>query len=192
MAKEHRFKPEKKQVEYEQKIIDIRRVARVVKGGRRFNFRVTLIIGNRRGDVGVGIGKAEDTSKAIEKSFRNAKKNLIRIPLSSANSIPYEIEGKFSSAKVLIKPTFGGKGLVAGGSVRTVLDLAGIRSASAKIISKSKNKLNNARAAIDALKQLKIRDAKPRDLINPNVKIQISGQIQNSQKTIKPILDFEP
>lgn len=147
---------ERKPAEYDQKIVDIRRVARVVKGGRRFNFRVTLIIGNRKGEVGVGLGKAEDTSTAIEKAFRNAKKNLIKVSLTENNSIPHETEGKFASARVLIKPAFGGRGLAAGGSVRTVLDLAGVRSASAKIISTSKNKINNGRAAIDALRKLKI------------------------------------
>lgn len=141
--------------EYEQKLIDIRRVARVVAGGRRFNFRVTLVIGNRKGDVGVGLGKADDTAGAIEKAFRNAKRNLIKIPLTEKGSIPHETRGKFGSSRVYIKPSSAGRGLVAGGSVRAVLDLAGVKSTSAKILSTSKNKLNNARAAINALKELK-------------------------------------
>lgn len=149
------FRMERKPPEYEQKLIDIRRVARVVKGGRRFNFRITLVIGNRKGNVGVGTGKADDTSSAVEKAFRNAKKNLIKVPLGERDSIPHQTEGKFGSACVRIKPSFGGKGLVAGGSVRAVLDLAGVKNTSAKILSPSKNKLNNARAAIDALQQLK-------------------------------------
>ncbi len=149
-----RFGLERKPPEFEQKIVDIRRVARVVKGGRRFNFRVTLIIGNKKGEAGVGLGKADDTSLAIEKAFRNAKKHLIKIPLTENGSIPHETEGKFGSSSVYIKPSFGGRGLVAGGSVRTILDLAGVRNISAKIISTSKNKLNNAKAAIDALKKL--------------------------------------
>ncbi len=148
---------ERKPPEFEQKMIDIRRVARVVKGGRRFNFRVTIIIGNRKGDVGVGIGKADDTSAAIEKAFRNAKKNMIKVHLTENGSIPSQTEGKFGSSNVFIKPAFGGRGLVAGGSVRTVLDLAGVKNTSAKIISTSKNKLNNARAAINALSKIKIK-----------------------------------
>ena len=148
---------ERKPPEFEQKIIDIRRVARVVKGGRRFNFRVTLVIGNRKGEVGVGTGKADDTAAAIEKAFRNARKNLIRVSLTDNGSIPCETEGKFGASDVYIKPAFGGRGLVAGGSVRTILDLAGVKNTSAKIISTSKNKLNNAKAAIDALSKLKIR-----------------------------------
>ncbi len=142
---------ERKPPEFEQKIIDIRRVARVAAGGRRFNFRVTLVIGNRKGEVGVGTGKAEDTAAAIEKAFRNAKKNLIRVSLTDNGSIPCETEGKFGASDVYIKPAFGGRGLVAGGSVRTILDLAGVKNTSAKIISTSKNKLNNAKATIDAL-----------------------------------------
>ncbi len=112
---------ERKPPEFEQKIIDIRRVARVVKGGRRFNFRVTLVIGNRKGEVGVGTGKADDTAAAIEKAFRNAKKNLIRVSLTDNGSIPCETEGKFGSSDVYIKPAFGGRGLAAGGSVRSIL-----------------------------------------------------------------------
>ena len=152
-----RFGGERKPPEFEQKIVDIRRVAMVVKGGRRFNFRVTLIIGNKKGEAGVGLGKADDTSLAIEKAFRNAKKHLIKIPLTENGSIPHETEGKFGSSSVYIKPSFGGRGLVAGGSVRTILDLAGARNTSAKIISTSKNKLNNAKAAIDALKKLPVK-----------------------------------
>ncbi len=157
--KENRFRPgqERKPPEYEQKLIDIRRVARVVAGGRRFSFRVTIVIGNRKGEVGVGLGKADDTSAAIEKAFRNAKKNLLKIALNERGSIPCETTGKFGSAFVYIKPSLGGRGLVAGGSVRTVLDLAGVKNVSAKIISTSKNKLNNARAALVALSNLKFK-----------------------------------
>lgn len=147
-------KMDRRPPEYEQKIIDIRRVARVVAGGRRFSFRVSLIAGNRKGEVGIGMGKADDTSLAIDKALRSAKKSLIKIPLTEKGSIPCETKGKFGSAYVYIKPSSGGRGLAAGGSVRVILDLAGVRSASAKIISTSKNKVNNARAAIDALQKL--------------------------------------
>jgi small subunit ribosomal protein S5 len=164
--KKEKFRQERKQSEYEQKIIDIRRVARVVAGGRRFNFRVTVVCGNRRGEVGVGIGKAENTSSAIEKAFRNAKKNLIKIPLTANSSIPHETEAKFAASHIFIKPAKSGKGLVAGGSVRTVLSLAGITDAAAKILSPTKNKITNARAAIEALRLLKFK--------NQNAKIKIT------------------
>lgn len=141
--------------EYEQKIIDIRRTARVVAGGRRFSFRVSLVAGNRKGKVGVGLGKAQDTAAAIEKAFRNAKKNIMEVPLTKEGKIPYEVEAKYGSAYIIMKPAPVGRGLVAGSSVRIVLDLAGVKNINAKILSRSKNKLNNARAAIVALKKLK-------------------------------------
>lgn len=140
--------------EFEQKVIDIRRVTRVVSGGRRFSFSVALVAGNRKGSVGVGIGKSSDTASAIGKAARDAKKNMIKVKLDKNMSIPHEVEVKFASTRVLVKPS-PGKGLVAGSSVRNVLDLAGVKDVSSKILSRSKNKLNNAKAAVEALKQLK-------------------------------------
>lgn len=145
---------ERAKPEFEQKVIDIRRVTRVVSGGRRFSFSVALVAGNRKGSVGVGIGKSSDTSSAIEKATRNAKKNMIKLKLNKHMSIPHEVEAKFASTRVLIKPS-PGKGLVAGSSVRNVLDLGGVKDVSSKLFSRSKNKLNNARAAIEALKRLR-------------------------------------
>ena len=141
--------------EFDQKIIDIRRVARVVKGGRRFSFRVSVIVGNRKGEVGIGVGKASDTTLAIEKAARIAKKNKVKIPLTKDKSIPHEVDAKFDQAKVALRPARKGRGLVAGSSVRIVLDLAGINDTVAKVISRSKNKLNIARATINALKKIK-------------------------------------
>ncbi len=141
--------------DFDQKIIDIRRVARVVAGGRRFSFRVTIVAGNRKGEVGVGIGKAADTAAAIEKAFRQAKKGIIKVKLTNDFSIPHETEAKFATARIILKPASDGRGLIAGSSVRTVLDLAGVKNINAKIISRSKNKVNNARAAICALQKLR-------------------------------------
>jgi small subunit ribosomal protein S5 len=141
--------------DFDQKMIDIRRVARVMAGGRRFNFRVTIIAGNRKGEVGVGMGKASDTASAMEKAFRNAKKSAVKVELTKNFSIPVETKAKFSSTKVIIKPAPEGRGLVAGSSLRTVLDLAGVKNATAKILSRSKNKVNIARATMEALKSLK-------------------------------------
>jgi len=139
--------------EFEQKIIDIRRVTRVVSGGRRFSFSVAIIAGDRKGKVGVGIGKASDTALAIEKAFRDAKKNMIKLNLTKDMSIPHEIEAKLGSARVIIMPAKG-RGLVAGSSVRIALDLAGVKDVGAKVLSRSKNKLNIARATMKALKVL--------------------------------------
>ncbi len=148
-------KRQENQSEFDQKLIDLRRVARVVAGGRRFGFRATLVVGNRGGEVGIGTAKAADTSSAIQKAARFAGKNTIKIPMTKIKSIPYDVYGKFSSARVLIRPAVEGHGLVAGSSVRIVLDFAGIKNASAKILSHTKNKISNAKAAMEALKKLK-------------------------------------
>ncbi len=140
--------------EFDQKMINIRRVARVVAGGRRFSFSVSIIIGNRKGKVGVGLGKAGDTTLAIDKAVRDAKKNMITVNLKKDNSIAHETNAKYCAARVTLMPA-PARGLVAGSSVRPVLELAGITNVVAKVHSGSKNGLNNARAAIEALRNLK-------------------------------------
>jgi small subunit ribosomal protein S5 len=135
-------------------MISIRRVARVVAGGRRFNFSVAMVAGDRHGRVGVGTGKAGDTSLAMEKAFRSAKKQMITIPRTKESSIRHDVESKYASAVIKVMPA-PGRGLVAGSSVRTVLELAGITNVTAKVLSRSKNKLNNARAAVQALRNLR-------------------------------------
>ena len=144
-----RYRPE-----YDQKILAIRRVARVVAGGRRFSFSVAIVAGNRQGKVGVGTGKAGDTSLAIEKAFNNARKNLMTIHLTDNKSIPHQVEAKYASARVAIRPA-AGRGLVSGSSVRSVLELAGITDVTTKLLSRTKNPINNARATILALEQLR-------------------------------------
>ncbi len=147
--REPRAKPE-----FDQKIIDIRRVARVTSGGRRFNFSVTIVAGDRKGKVGVGTGKGGDTALAVDKAFRAAKKNLISVNVTPSNSIAHEAQAKYSSAIVEIRPAKG-RGIVAGSAVRDVIDLAGIKDIVAKIRSGSKNKLNIAQAAVKALSLVK-------------------------------------
>lgn len=141
--------------EFENKILGIRRVTRVVAGGRRFSFSVTLVIGNGAGQVGVGLGKASDTALAIEKATRDAKKNLITVPLTDDLSIPHEVTAKYDAAQIMLIPA-PGKGFRAGSAVRTVLELAGVKHVTAKILSRSKNPLNNARATVVALKKLRL------------------------------------
>jgi small subunit ribosomal protein S5 len=145
--REGRTKPE-----FDQKIVSLRRVTRVVAGGRRFAFSVCVVAGNRRGMVGVGQGKATDTPLAIEKALRDAKKNMIVVNTTSNMSIPHEVEAKFAASRVKIMPA-PGKGIRAGSSVRTVLELAGLRDVSSKLLSRSKNAVNNAEVAIKALRQ---------------------------------------
>lgn len=140
--------------EYDQKTLDIRRVARVVKGGRRFSFRVTIVIGNRKGRVAVGIGKGGDVALAIDKAVHDARRNLIQVPVTESGTIPHDVMAKYASAEILLRPAAQGRGLVAGGPVRTIANLAGIQNMTAKILSRSPNKLNNARATIQALKHL--------------------------------------
>lgn len=145
---------ERPRQEFEQKIISIRRVTRVMAGGRRFSFSVAMVIGDKKGRVGVGIGKAGDTQLAIEKAIRDAKKQMITVPMNKDSHIPHDVHVKYAASEVMIMPA-PGRGLVAGSSVRTVLEHAGVTDVTAKIFSRSKNKLNNARAAVEALKQLK-------------------------------------
>lgn len=139
--------------EFAQKLIGIRRVARVMAGGRRFNFSAAIVIGDKKGRVGVGIGKAMDTQLAIEKATRAAKKSMIFVNLTKNRSIRYNVEAKYASSVVAIRPS-PGRGLVAGSSVRTVLELAGVSDVTAKIHSRSKNPFNNARVAIEALRKV--------------------------------------
>lgn len=141
--------------EFAQKMIGIRRVARVMAGGRRFNFSVCIVLGDKKGRVGVGLGKAADTQLAIEKATRDAKRKMINVGLTKNRSIRHNIEAKYCASVVQIRPS-AGRGLVAGSSVRTVLELAGVSDVTAKLLSRSKNPINNARAAVEALKQVSL------------------------------------
>lgn len=141
--------------EFDRRLLDVRRVARVVAGGRRFSFRVTIVIGNRKGQVGVGVAKGPDVTIASEKAFARARRRLISVPVTAAGSIAHEVRGKFSAAVVLLRPRPAGSGIVAGGAVRTVVELAGITNISSKILSRTPNKLTNALAALTALGQLR-------------------------------------
>lgn len=143
-----------KRSEFKEKTLDLRRVTRVVAGGKRFKFRATVVLGDEKGRVGVGLGKGSDVAQSIDKAKIDAKKALMNVPLSDT-TIPHETEAKFGAARVIIKPAPKGHGLKAGGSVRTVLLMAGVRDAVAKCVGKTKNKLSNAQATIAALKKLK-------------------------------------
>ncbi|MFH1200908.1 MAG: 30S ribosomal protein S5 [bacterium] len=144
----NRVKPE-----FDQKILNIRRVTRVVAGGRRFSFSVAIVAGDKKGCVGLGLGKAGDTALAINKALRNAKKNMVRLNLTKTMSIPHELSAKFSSSYIMLIPNKG-RGLVAGSVVRDIIKLSGVKDITGKILSKSKNKLNNAKAVMAALAQI--------------------------------------
>ncbi|MEN9921678.1 MAG: ribosomal protein small subunit ribosomal protein [Candidatus Parcubacteria bacterium] len=140
--------------EFEQKILAIRRVTRVSSGGRRFTFSVAIVVGDKKGRVGVATGKAGDTSLAIDKAARAAKKNAITINTNSEMSIPHEVQAKYCSGVVKLMPAKG-RGIIAGSAVRDIIILAGLKDINAKILSGSKNKLNIAQATIKALSTLK-------------------------------------
>lgn len=145
---------EEKREEFESKLLDLARTAHTRAGGRKIGFRALIVIGNKEGKVGIGIAKGADVPQAVEKATRLAKKNLIEIPIIS-DTIPHQVEAKFGAAKVLLKPQKKGRGLVAGGTVRVICTLSGIKNISSKILGRTGNKLNNARATITALKKLK-------------------------------------
>nr|YP_009313558.1 Ribosomal protein S5 [Galaxaura rugosa]SCW21812.1 Ribosomal protein S5 [Galaxaura rugosa] len=137
-----------------ERVVQVRRVTKVVKGGKKLSFRAILVIGDEKGQVGVGIGKASDVIGAVKKAVADAKKQIISIPITKFQSIPHPIHGIYGAAKVIIKPSAQGSGVIAGGSVRTVLELAGIKNILAKQLGSS-NPLNNARAALNALSNVK-------------------------------------
>ena len=136
--------------------MDVRRGVREVAGGRRFSLSACIVAGNRKGMVGVGVGKALDTALAIEKAYRDARKNMVVIPLTKDGGIPHDVLAKEASTTVLLMPA-PGRGLVAGGATRIVLELAGVSNISAKVLSRSKNSINNARATVKALSLLRPR-----------------------------------
>jgi small subunit ribosomal protein S5 len=142
--------------EFEQVTIDARRVARVMAGGRRFSFSLVVVIGDKKGRVGVGLGKGIDTALAIDKATRDAKKHLFVIPRTASGSIPHQVRAKYASSTVEIIPSKG-RGIVAGSAMRTVLDLGGVTDVVAKIHTRSKNKLTIARATVAALRALSTR-----------------------------------
>jgi len=147
------FRPKFKEKEYDQRLLDVARVTRVVAGGKRFRFRVTVVIGDKLGKVGVGIAKGQDVTTAVEKAVSDAKKHLFKVPIVNG-TIVKQVQAKYSAAKILLKPAKQGKGIVAGGAVRVVCELAGIENIVGKVLGRTRNKLNNARATIKALQQL--------------------------------------
>lgn len=144
-----------KKEEFKEKVLDLRRVTRVVAGGKRFRFRATIVIGDEKGRVGIGVAKGADVQQAVTKAKTAAKKNIINVSLKDGRTIAHEVLAKFSAARVLIKPASKGHGLRAGGAVRFVLSLAGVKDATAKCLGRTPNKLTNALATIEALKKLK-------------------------------------
>lgn len=142
--------------EFDSKLLDLARVTRVSAGGKQLRFRAVIVVGDKKDRVGIGVAKGRDVQQAVEKATRLAKKYLIKIPFAE-QTIPHEVEAKSGSARVLLRPQRKGRGLVAGGVVRVMCNLAGIQDISSKLLSRSRNKLNIARATLEALKKLKVK-----------------------------------
>lgn len=147
MPKEHK--------EFEEQVVEVARVTRVVKGGRRMRFRATVVIGNKKGTMGYGIGKAAEVQQAIQKAVAQARKRLIRVPLYKG-TIPHQIQVKFKASKVFMKPASEGTGIIAGGAVRQILEMAGVKNVLSKSLG-STNRINTAKATYHALTLLRTR-----------------------------------
>lgn len=143
-----------KRDEFKDKVLDLRRVTRVMAGGKRFRFRATVVVGDEKGRVGVGVAKGLDVQSAVAKAKAEGKKAMLSMPLKDGRTIPYDVEAKYSAARVIVKPASVGHGLKAGGAVRVVLSMAGVKDATAKCLGRTPNKLTNALATIEALKKL--------------------------------------
>ncbi|MFH1451075.1 MAG: 30S ribosomal protein S5 [bacterium] len=163
--------------EYESKLLDLARVVRVSAGGKRLRFRAVVVVGNKKGKVGLGVGKGADVSQAVEKATRAAKNNVLVVAMTE-NSIPFDVEAKYNAARVILRPQTKGRGLVAGGTVRVVCELAGIKNVSSKILGRTTNKLNNAQATIIALKKLKLRPGQ-----KPEEKAELKTEIKTQDAT---------
>lgn len=149
---DRRSKEDKK--EFDQYILDLARVTRVTEGGKHLSFRACVILGDRKGRVGFGLAKGKDVQLGVEKAVKQARKNIIHIPVVKA-TIPHMVYAKFKAAKIMLKPAPEGSGVIAGGAVRAVLDLAGIPNVSSKILGKTKNKIAIAKATFEALQAFK-------------------------------------
>ena len=147
-------KSREKETDWQERVVQIRRVTKVVKGGKKLSFRAIVVVGNEHGQVGVGVGKASDVIGAVKKGVADGKKHLVDVPLTKSNSIPHPANGTGGGAKVMMRPAAPGTGVIAGGAVRTVLELAGVRNVLAKQLG-SGNPLNNARATVNALETLR-------------------------------------
>ena len=144
--------------EWSERVVSIQRVTKVVKGGKKMIFRAVIVVGNEQGKVGVGVGKAGDVITAVRKGVTDSKKHIISVPLTGSDSIPHAINGRFGAAKLILRPSATGSGVIAGSSIRTVLELAGIKNILSKQLG-SNNLLNNAKATINGLSNLKSYNA---------------------------------
>lgn len=142
--------------EFDQKVVEVQRVTRVVAGGKRMRFRALVVIGDHKGKVGIGLKKGMDVTESVNKAVNAAKKNMITVPIVN-DTIPHEVKVKYKSSKLLMMPARPGTGVIAGGAVRSVLDMAGIKNVISKMVG-SNNKTNNVRAAYEAFKMMRSKE----------------------------------
>ncbi|NCN07154.1 30S ribosomal protein S5 [Candidatus Falkowbacteria bacterium] len=173
-----RIRPKKEQPEFDQQIVDLARVTRVMAGGKRMRFRACVVIGDKKGRVGVGLAKGKDVSLAVSKAVAKAEKNLVKVNIVDG-TIPHEIYIKLGAAKILLKPAPEGTGIISGGAVRIVLELAGIKNVVSKIMG-TNNKVNNVDATIKALTMLRKVDRKAK---KDNAKEVIKPEVVKAEET---------
>ncbi|XP_034697855.1 30S ribosomal protein S5, chloroplastic [Vitis riparia] len=149
-----KVKKEKVRDGFEERVVQVRRVTKVVKGGKQLHFRAVVVVGDKQGQVGVGVGKAKEVIAAVQKSATNARRNIITVPMTKYLTFPHRADGDYGAAKVMLRPASPGTGVIAGGAVRIVLEMAGVENALGKQI-RSKNALNNARATVVAVQKMR-------------------------------------
>ncbi|MCF7860304.1 30S ribosomal protein S5 [Patescibacteria group bacterium] len=185
--RDNRGKRDERRDEFEQRILEIARVTRVMAGGKRMNFRACVAIGDRKGSVGVGLGKGADVTMAVNKAVNRAKKTLVKVPVLN-DTIPHMVLQKLGAASIIFKPAKQGRGVIAGGVTRAILELAGVKNVSSKVLG-SNNKVNNARctlAALDSLRQVDGRKSKKKEVAKDTdkaVKAETKETSKNESKT---------
>lgn len=177
--------------EFDQQIIDLARVTRVTKGGKQLSFRVCIVIGDRKGRVGYGIQKGKDVQLAVEKAVRQAKKNMIRVPIVN-DTLPHRVETKFGAARVMLKPAPQGSGIIAGSAIRVVLEMAGVPNASSKLLGKTNNKVTNVQAVFAALTSFNHRAMAQAEAQRAQKKAATDKKAAKDEITVKKVVKKKP
>lgn len=180
-----KIRKKREKPEFDQQIVDLARVTRVTKGGKQMSFRACLVIGDRKGRVGYGIQKGKDVQIAVDKALKQAKKNIITVPIVN-ETVPHMVQTKFKAAHVMIKPAPKGSGIIAGGTVRVVLEYAGVMNASAKLLSKTTNKITTVKAAFEALQMFKHTTSPQRKHVEATRNFKKSDVVANLSSKEEP------